>query len=354
MNRAAMIALAPLSGVYGLAMKTRRALYRTGIFATHELGAPVISVGNLTAGGTGKTPLVEWVARQLARQNRRVCLLTRGYRREDEKARVVLSDGKQILSTPELGGDEPFLLAERLMHEAAVISDADRVSAAQWAINNLRSDCFVLDDGFQNLRIARDLDLLTIDATKPWGSGWLLPAGTLREPLTELSRADCVVITRTGDEHQVAELKRQIARFTEKPVFTSRMAVSEIRPARTSPTHGLQPTAEEIKQTPVAAFCAIGNPQAFFSDLRAHGFGLVYTKAFRDHHPYKQSDIDRLLSESITKGAKALLTTAKDEVKLRALSFGLSCYVYDVSIEIAEDFELNEMIDEALGRKPAN
>src|SRR5947207_6093345 len=125
MSRAAMIALAPVSGLYGLAMKTRRAFYRSGIFATHELGAPVISVGNLTTGGTGKTPLVEWIARELARTGERVCILTRGYGRAQPGTRVIVSDGKEVLSNAAEAGDEPLLLAETLKGVAAVISDAD-------------------------------------------------------------------------------------------------------------------------------------------------------------------------------------------------------------------------------------
>src|SRR5438876_6377435 len=124
MNSAVSLALAPLGNLYGLAMKARRALYLSGRFRIHDLGVPVISVGNLTTGGTGKTPLIEWIARELAKRERRVCILTRGYGRTNERSRTVVSDGRRILSTPDLAGDEPFLLAEKLLNEAAVISDA--------------------------------------------------------------------------------------------------------------------------------------------------------------------------------------------------------------------------------------
>src|SRR5437660_4729588 len=143
MNRAATVALTPLSSLYGLAMSTRRALYRKGLLRIHELGAPVISIGNLTMGGTGKTPLVEWIAKLLARKEHRVCILTRGYGRPQPKQQVVVSDGNRILANPLQAGDEPFLLAERLLGQAAVISDPDRVLAARWAIENFKSDIFL-------------------------------------------------------------------------------------------------------------------------------------------------------------------------------------------------------------------
>src|ERR1700730_8611286 len=204
------LALAPLGFLYGVAMKARRALYRAGRFRVHNLGVPVISVGNLTTGGTGKAPLVEWITNDLAQAGRRVCILTRGYSRLNAGTRVVVSSGSEILSDADRAGDEPFLLAERLKGRAAVICDPDRVSAAGWAVENFKSDAFVLDDGFQHLRVARNLNILTIDATNPWGNGKLLPAGILRESPAELTRADCIVITRADDSNQTAELQRKM------------------------------------------------------------------------------------------------------------------------------------------------
>jgi tetraacyldisaccharide 4'-kinase len=155
------LAFAPLSVLYGAATRARLLLYRAGALPVARVEVPVISVGNITAGGTGKTPLVEWLARALAHEGRRVCILTRGYGRIDVRRRVIVSDGEQILAGAREGGDEPRLLAENLRGLAAVISDADRASAARWAIKNFRSDVFILDDGFQHLGLARDLNILT-------------------------------------------------------------------------------------------------------------------------------------------------------------------------------------------------
>lgn len=340
------LVLAPLGGLYGVAMKARRALYRSGRFRTRELRAPVISVGNLTTGGTGKTPLVEWIANELARKGRRVCILTRGYGRRSSGARVIVSNGSEVLADANQAGDEPFLLAERLKGLAAVICDADRVAAASWAVENFKSDAFVLDDGFQHLRVARNLNILTIDATNPWGNGRLLPAGILRESPAELARADCIVITRADDSDQTEELQRKIDELSSGPrIFTSRMTIRGLRQVagRESPFG-----ADETKTSRVAAFCGVGNPESFFSLVRRAGYQLCHTQTFRDHHIYSQADIDRVARESNKRGAQVLLTTAKDEVKLRGLSLAIPCYAVDVDIEIEGEEKLIALIDEAM------
>src|SRR5687768_4429573 len=177
------VALIPLSAVYSAVTRTRLVAYRRGWLSVSTLDAPVISVGNLTTGGTGKTPLVEWVCHVLAggdaRQDtcKKVCVLTRGYGRENPRTQVVVSNGAELLTNVQQAGDEPFLLAKDLIGIAGVVANSDRVAAGRWAATNLNAQCFVLDDGFQHLGLARDLDIVIIDATNPWGGGSLLPAG---------------------------------------------------------------------------------------------------------------------------------------------------------------------------------
>ncbi|HEY6046846.1 MAG TPA: tetraacyldisaccharide 4'-kinase [Pyrinomonadaceae bacterium] len=346
MNRAATIALTPLGLLYGAAMRARASLYERRIFRTHQIGKPVISVGNLTTGGTGKTPLVAAIAQHLAQEGRRVCILTRGYGRENPGRRVVVSDGNQILAGVTETGDEPLMLAEQLKGKAAVICDADRVAAARFAEEELASDVFILDDGFQNLRIARDVNVVTIDATNPWGSKHVLPAGILREPLRALGRADCVVVTR-ADQAIEAHLLNQIERLSSAPVLSSRMVVSGIRPIQSA-----EPAQSKTSLTrqPVAAFCAVGNPQGFFHLLRAD-FDLTSTHPFRDHHQFTQAGIDRVTRDALAAGAKALVTTAKDEVKLRSLRLDLPCYVVDIAIEVSSPDKLFDLIDRAMARR---
>jgi len=348
MNSLLSAALTPLSGLYGVASRARRTLYDKGLVRVHEVSAPVISVGNITLGGTGKTPLVAWIAKTLAHEGRRVCILTRGYGRLDSHDRVIVSDGNEVLASPERAGDEAYLLAEELKGCAAVISDADRVTAAHWAVANLKPDVFVLDDGFQNLRIARNLDMVTIDASNPWGNRRVLPAGILREPRSAVTRADCIVVTRADDAQRLGELENELGRLSNGvPVFCSRMRLARLRHVSGDE---FSPDTNEIKRSSVAAFCGIGNPESFFALLNREGYQLCHTRTLRDHHRYVQSDLDRIERESVAKGAQALLTTAKDEVKLRSINIGLPCYAVDIEIEIEESEAFSTLIDRAIVR----
>jgi tetraacyldisaccharide 4'-kinase len=350
------IVLGPVGALYGMLMRARLALYRRGAMQVHRLGAPVISVGNITTGGTGKTPLVEWLARELARAHRRPCILTRGYGRADAGARVLVSDGERVLADAERGGDEPCLLAEKLLGMAAVISDADRVAAAAWALENLHPDLFILDDGFQHLRVARDLNIATVDATNPWGGGRLLPFGRLREPVRGLARADCIVVTRAEQTTDINALREQLAsRSNSRPVFLSRVQTSGLRPLSTRALNaeGMSPatllSASSVASN-VAAFCALGNPQAFFTHLGNEGFTLKVARAFPDHHVYSQHDILAVEQEARARGAEALLTTAKDGVKLRALGFRLPCYIVEIELSFDEEAAFRQLLMQALER----
>jgi tetraacyldisaccharide 4'-kinase len=362
MMNASRLILAPLGALYGAMMRARLVLYRRGALHVHQINSPVISVGNITTGGTGKTPIVEWIARAAAKENARACVLTRGYGRADAGRRVLVSDGERITADAREGGDEPRLLAEMLRGVAAIISDADRVAAARWAEENLKSNLFILDDGFQHLRIARDLDLVAVDAANPWGNGRLLPTGRLREPLKNLSRADCIILTRAEQCPDIDSLRRQAERFSNgRPVLLSRTRTKAIRPLDetmitsaapdSSTHHSSLITHHSLSQT-VAAFCAIGNPASFFAHLRNDGHSLSYTRAFADHYVYEQSDVDELVTEAKRAGAQALLTTAKDAVKLRSLRFDLPCYVLEIELEFDDEEKLMNMIREAIEKRP--
>ena len=319
--------LPPLSVLYGAVTRTRLSLYRRGTFRSTKLARPVISVGNITTGGTGKTPLVEWVARTVAAKGKKVCILTRGYGRENPERQVVVSDGTKVLASPSEAGDEPFLLATNLLGIAALISNANRIEAAAGAIKHLGTDCFVLDDGFQHLRLERDLNIVAIDATNPWGGGHLLPFGRLREPLSSLSRADCVVITRADQANDVAALRDEILRHTGNvPLFNSRMRIKN---------------AAEAIPSPVAAFCAVGNPRSFFNQVPHE---VVLEKAFPDHHRYSQADVDSLIEAARQAGAQSLITTAKDAVKLKSFTFSLPLFVIEIEPEIENEAELTRLI----------
>ena len=330
--------LPPLSILYGAVTRTRLSLYRRGTFHTTKLDRPVISIGNITTGGTGKTPLVEWVAKTLASHGKKVCILTRGYGRKDPHLQVIVSDGYGVLASPAEAGDEPYLLATKLTGQAAVISSADRIAAGEEAIKDFGTECFVLDDGFQHLRLARDLNIVTIDATNPWGGGRLLPYGRLRENPEGLSRADCVVITRCDQASDVEALEAEIARLiADRPIFRSQM-----RPVRVV---SLKDHSETLAPpATIAAFCAVGNPGSFFENLRRMGFEITLQRSFPDHHVYSQTEIDALVKDA---GANVLVTTAKDGVKLRTLSFSAPCYVMEIEVAIMNEAEFTRLIVDA-------
>lgn len=328
--------LMPLNAIYSAITRARLAAYRRGLLSVSKLPVPVISVGNLTTGGTGKTPLVEWICRKIAEDGRRVCILTRGYGRVNPKSQLVVSNGTQILTDEPAAGDEPFLLAQNLLGLAAVICNPNRVAAGEWAIKNLGTEVFVLDDGFQHLRLERDLNIAVMDATDPWGGGALLPQGRLREPIKGLSRADCIVLTRTD---QIANLNSLRDAVQEKagavPILSSRM--------RTTRLQSLSGEVAPLRQ-PVAAFCGVGNPESFFSYLRRAEYDLVFTRAFADHHRYKQADVDGVAREAQARGAVSLITTAKDATKLRSLRLPIPCYVLEIEILIDEEERLVQLI----------
>src|SRR5215213_2558012 len=214
----------PFSWIYGKITDFRNTLYERGVLKSAALGAPAVSVGNITVGGTGKTPMVAFVAGALTEQGGKVCILTRGYGREKPKKRVLVSDGEKVLADAETAGDEPFELARKLLGKAIVVADADRVAAAKWARENFKIAAFVLDDGFQHRQAKRDLDIVLLDATNPFGNSKTLPFGRLREPLENLERADLIIITRANlvNEKQISDLKLQIAKFNSAcPIFTA-------------------------------------------------------------------------------------------------------------------------------------
>ena len=345
MNVFPSLVLPPLSAAYRAMMHARLALYRRGTLPVYRLAAPVISVGNVTTGGTGKTPLVERICYLLTLEGKKVCVLTRGYGRENPKMRVVVSDGTEILATEREAGDEPFLLAQNLKGLAAVVSDADRFSAGEWAMSELGADAFVLDDGFQHLRLARELDIVAVDATNPWSGNHLLPYGRLREPVSGLSRADCIVITRCEQSDDTRILENEIGRLSRnRPTFLSQMKTKTVRAmtgtVMTSPN----------RSGPIGAFCAVGNPQSFFKHLRRDGFQLVFTRAFPDHHVYSQADISELVRDAKKQGATKMLTTAKDAVKLQSFDLEIECQVLEIEVSIDHEERFIALLQNAISK----
>ncbi|MEO6050571.1 MAG: tetraacyldisaccharide 4'-kinase [Pyrinomonadaceae bacterium] len=332
--------LSLLASIYGKVADARNRLYDRGVFDTFDLGVRTISIGNITAGGTGKTPLVAYVAEILAERGQNVCILTRGYGRSNPKQRVLVSDGKTIFVDAMEAGDEPFELGHKLLGKAIVIADANRVTAAEWAKRKFGVTVFVLDDGFQHRKARRDIDIVCIDATNPFGGGKMLPMGRLREPLYNLKRAEIIVITRANLVEDISDLRFQISKMSpDAKVFTGSNKVCRIATVEEFPSKTQRPQTERSAGN-VFAFCGIGNPENFFDQLRQESFELTGSQAFRDHHIYSQSDISNIEKLAHDSGAKTLLTTAKDAVKLSDLKFEIPCYVVEVktTLDDAERF----------------
>lgn len=333
-----------LDRLYGKIQNLRNSFYEKGIFASHSLGAKTVSIGNITVGGTGKTPLVAFVAEVLAEKGEKVCILSRGYGRKNPKSRVLVSDGKKVLVEAEFAGDEPFELANKLLGKAVVISDANRVSAAKFALEKFGVTAFILDDAFQHQKAKRDLNIVCIDATNPFGNGKTLPTGILREPLENLKRADAIVITRANLSDEIGKLKAEIKKYTNCPIFISNNKISNLTELENFPAK----TKSQIlnpKSRILFAFCALGNPDNFFEQLKSEGFKLVSTRKFSDHYFYAQKDVAEIENSAKKTGAEILLTTAKDAVKLKNLRFELPCFVVENEMVFEDEKGFRQLLE---------
>jgi len=343
--------LAPLAAGFGLGVALRAAAYRRGWLKTRRLNRPVVSVGNLTLGGTGKTPLVELLTKCLLKRGRKPAILTRGYGRRDSGRILALEPGPGRVADPREVGDEPALLA-RALPEAPIIVGADRYQAGRLAEERFDVDVHVLDDGFQHLALARDLDVVVLDTTQQLLG--LLPAGRQREPCSALERAGLVVLTRVelGDPGPLEELVERIN--PRARVFHSRTELCRLVDVMTGRIY--PPGAFQGER--VHAFCGIGNPKAFFADLRRWGFCVAAETAFRDHHVYSGKDVEKLLRRSQESRAAALVTTEKDAMNLQRISkWDRPVLACAIQIELDEQQALEEALVERVasfeGRGPS-
>ena len=347
--------------IYGAITDARNALYRKNIFKSVSLDAPTFSIGNITVGGTGKTPLVAWITEFLAERGEKVCILTRGYGRENARQRVLVSDGREILADARQAGDEPFELSEKLLGKAVIVADANRAAAGKWAREKFGITAFVLDDAFQHRRVRRDLDIVCVDATKPFGNEKVLPAGILREPLKNLRRADVVIITRANLVSDLRELKSKILQLNRRAaVFTAENRITDLvslrQGDRETRRQGDKERKERIQSSESKvrkpkhegrffAFCALGNPDNFFNQMRSENYNLVAAEIFPDHHFYTAKDVVRIENLSRQSRADFLLTTVKDAVKLQKLKFSIPCFVVKTELIFDNEKKLREQIN---------
>jgi 3-deoxy-D-manno-octulosonic-acid transferase len=307
--------LSVLAMPYGAIVRLRAGLYRLGWLPVRRLPCRVVSVGNLTVGGTGKTPVVIALVDRLLARGLRVGVLSRGYRRRSRQAALLVSDGRAVLAGPAEAGDEPHLIATRCPR-AIVAVGPDRHRLGAWVLEKHPIDCFVLDDGFQHLGLHRDADLLVVDASDPAGLQMLVPAGRLREPLAAASRATAVLMTRAdaGDWQDVAgTIEREAGKLP--PPVPSRFRAEALVHVATGEVR----KAEALAGRAVMAFSGIGNPGSFRALLEQAGFRIAGEMVFADHHDYAAADLESVRAQARRSGADLIVTTEKDAGKAAPL-----------------------------------
>ncbi|MBI4413521.1 MAG: tetraacyldisaccharide 4'-kinase [candidate division NC10 bacterium] len=328
------------SWVYGTGVAARTAAYRWHLLRRHRLPCPVVSVGNLTAGGTGKTPCVVCLARLLQERGWRPAILLRGYGRRGGTGLLVASAGQGLLVPAPEAGDEASLLAEILPGTPAILA-ADRVRGAGVALSRCGADLLILDDGYQHLRLHRDLDILLLDARSPFGNGALLPRGLLREPPAAAGRADLVILTRTDQARDLDGIEADIRRLNRGGPLL-RAVHRPVSLVRLTDAMRLPPSA--LAGQAVAALSAIGSPEAFEATLRGLGASVVAALRFPDHHRYREDELERAGREGRVAGATLLVTTAKDRARggLPAQAEGLPVAVLEVEFTVTRGVDALE------------
>ncbi len=323
----------PFSPLYSFAMSLRASLYKKGVLARERLPVPVISVGNLTMGGTGKTPLTIYLARLLA--ERKPAVVSRGYSGKARGRVNVVSDGKSIMLDASAAGDEPFFMAENLSG-VPVLTGKRRVDGGRFAVEHCGAQTVILDDGFQHLALERNLNLALFKVDSFLGNNRVFPGGDMRESLKALSRADGFVLTCVDDENSrkaEAIKKALMVKFPTIPVFTARyQVVSLVRPDNS--IVGVEEVGSKI-----LAFCGLANPSAFQRSLELFRIKTAGFLAFKDHCPYQRPELDLIKKQVAKCGATGLVTTEKDMVKLRGKDFGLPLVALKMEMVPEEGFE---------------
>lgn len=337
-----MLLLRPAAWLYGGIVALRNRAYDRNIFTVVKTGVPVLSVGNIAAGGSGKTPLTEYIVRYLEGRKIKTGVLSRGYKRSTTGPRVV-ADGEQVFGNADECGDEPYQIA-RKFQSAIVVVDEDRVRGAQVMIGRFHPGCVVLDDGFQHRRIARDLDIVLIDGAEWQKVPELLPAGRLREPLSSLGRAGCVILMKSAED--LLSMKDMVQKYFRGPIFVAeKQPTSSVRIS-----DGRRSTLADITHTSCIAFCGIAKPDSFRSTVSAVGFDIKRFRSYGDHYRYTAGDLNNLRAMKDQTGADMIVTTEKDAARIVGTEFGRIvddrwCFIEIEMNFIEGETEFRQLID---------
>ncbi len=345
----ALPATVPMSWAYSAVVGARNWLYERDALAVRKLPAAVISVGNLTVGGSGKTPLVAHIARHFLSQGRPVTVLSRGYRRASSGAtHLVVSDGRSILAGVDEAGDEPMELA-RQVPGLAVAVGANRYEVGMELYRKRGPQVFILDDGFQHRRLARNLDIVCIDAEEPVETLRMLPAGRLREPFANLDRAGALVWTRWREGSPSKSLESRVLRSLsyDRPIFRSINSISALHPLG-DPDKTLPP--DSLRGQDVGILAAIARPERLRQDVEVCGARVVWSCTKRDHHAWQAGEVRQLLENAKSSGAKAVVTTGKDGVKMAAVGdSAVPLYQATLETRVLESEAFEVLLDTTAG-----
>jgi len=338
--------LDPIAGVYRGVVEARRHAYETGRKKQQALPRPVISIGNLTVGGTGKTPMVMYMAQKLSSWCH-VAILTRGYGRSDKRSYLVVPDPSRLDERAEIFfGDEPIMMSRHIKNTSIHVGP-NRHKNGMNALATHPVDVFLMDDGFQHINLKRNLDIVVVDGAEDLKSLQPLPAGPLREPVEAIKRADIVVINHCSEtgEH-IVDMDWLKKMCPTAPIITSRYKVSGVVDCVT----GEKISIEDIKHRPLFAFCGIAKPHKFINKLAESGLNVVGQRYFGDHHRFTGREIRNVLNQAVEAGAESLIVTEKDSVRIRSGKIkGLSVYYLAIELEILEGEErMWESIGEVL------
>jgi tetraacyldisaccharide 4'-kinase len=332
-GRALLNFLKGLSFLFLAGWWLRKVSYRWGIRGRKRLTCPVISVGNITTGGTGKTPVVIALAQYFVDRGQRVAVLSRGYRRKKKWAGVTwVSDGEKCLVGPDEGGDEPVLIAQHVP-KAAVLVSPDRYRAGQEALKKFKPDLFILDDGYQRrFGLHRDLDILVVDGINPFSTGWVLPAGLLREPLPALSEADVIILNKVNLARSPEDIKTVLQHHNPRAyIIESSYRPLVLRDFKT----GKEVKPGSLDRDPVGAFSGVANPLSFIRTLAEYKVLIRHAYNLNDHFPYTPEKLRSIFIDARMRGLNYLVTTAKDEVKLpKDLEMLIPVLVLDIDWQV--------------------
>lgn len=330
----------PFSLLYGGVIQIRNFCYATGFIKQRKLPCQVISVGNIVAGGTGKTPAVAAIAKLFQNEGKTVALLLSGYKGKNSDEVTFVSDGEKQLCTREECGDEAEMLTQQLVNIPIVVGK-QRYQSGKAALNRFKCDLLILDDGFQHRKLSRDLDILTIDATQPFGTGVMLPIGTLREPKSAIQRADIILLTRTDAENtNIDELKTELKRLAENTPILGSIHKPTALYKLSQPGEKSFIPIDSLTGKRLLAVCGIGNPMAFVITLQAYNPDTVELIDFPDHHAYTETDLQQITQRYELYESDLVVTTQKDEQKLASLSSYLPIVVLAIELVITDGIDI--------------